>query len=84
MIKIIVFLSIHLFISITNGFNINPSADPSKNLKFYEEPEDTYLIKNIPKTLKCKIENARTGFFKCNNEWIQEDLISSKTIQVSV
>ena len=51
-------------------------------LRFVEEPTDTYLTKSIPAVLKCKIENARTGFFKCNNQWSQ-DQTNTKTIQVN-
>ena len=57
----------------------NSSLD---ELKFYEEPANTYLTKTTPAILKCKIENARTGFFKCNDQWSQ-DPINSKIVQVN-
>jgi netrin receptor unc-5 len=51
-------------------------------LKFFEEPTDTYFNANLPMlTLKCKLENARTGFFKCNDKWMPSES-TSKTIQV--
>jgi hypothetical protein len=53
----------------------------SLDLQFYDEPSDVYLTKNQPAILKCKIENARTGFFKCNNQWSQEHS-NSKMIQI--
>jgi hypothetical protein len=45
----------------------------SKNIGFYEEPSDTYLTQNAQAILKCKIENARKIFFKCNEKWSPED-----------
>lgn len=45
----------------------------SFTLDFYEEPTDTYLTKSAPATLKCKIENARTIFFKCNEKWSKKE-----------
>ena len=50
-------------------------------LSFYEEPSDTYLTKQSPAILTCKIENARTIFFKCNDQWSQEPS-NSKIIQI--
>lgn len=53
----------------------------TNSLEFYQEPSDTYVTKNSPAILKCKIENARTGFFKCNDRWSQEPS-NSKIIQI--
>ena len=53
----------------------------TQTLDFYEEPGDTYLTKNAPAILKCKIENARTIFFKCNEQWSQEPS-NGKLIQI--
>jgi hypothetical protein len=61
----------------------NKSGSNTISLAFYEQPSDTYLTKSSPAILKCKIENARTGFFKCNNEWSQEP-INSKIVQVNL
>lgn len=73
-----------LFILINNNYlikcaNIIPMTS---DLKFFEEPLDTYFISNSPVvTLKCKLENARTGFFKCNDKWMELES-TSKIIQV--
>lgn len=53
----------------------------NNELKFTEEPSTTFLTKTTPAILRCKIENARTGFFKCNDQWSQ-DPVNSKIIQV--
>jgi hypothetical protein len=45
----------------------------SKNFGFYEEPSDTYITQNAQAILKCKIENARKIFFKCNEKWSLEE-----------
>lgn len=50
-------------------------------LSFYEEPEDSFLTKDQPAVLKCKIENARSGFFKCNDHW-SPDSTNSRVIQI--
>lgn len=47
------------------------------NLAFYEMPSDSYLTKSVPAVLKCKIENARAIFFKCNEKWSQEEDIKA-------
>jgi netrin receptor unc-5 len=77
----LIFISL-LLLSSLNKF-VNNSAITKQELKFYEEPTTTYLTKNTPAILKCKIENARTGFFKCNDKWSQDGPnYSSKIIQI--
>lgn len=50
-------------------------------LSFYEKPEDSFLTKDQPAVLKCKIENAKSGFFKCNDHW-SPDSTNSRLIQI--
>jgi hypothetical protein len=59
------------------------SSPSSNELRFYEEPTDAYVTRTQPAILKCKIENARSGFFKCNDHWTQHPT-SSRIIQVSL
>ena len=50
-------------------------------LSFYEEPHDIYYVSaTSPAILKCQIENARTGFFKCNGKWSSYDSSSNSNI----
>lgn len=53
----------------------------SKQMRFYEEPSDAYLAKNQPAILRCKIENARAGFFRCNDNSSPESA-TSRIIQI--
>ena len=51
------------------------------DIKFIEEPVDSYVTKKSPAILKCKIENASTGYFKCNDQWSQDPALS-KIVQI--
>ena len=74
--------AIFLIVALKINAILLESIDKSKVLVFFEEPSDTYLSKKSPAVLKCKIENARNIFFKCNEQWFQEEATNSKLIQI--
>lgn len=56
---------------------VHSGGHVSEHLMFAEEPTDTYLTENTSAILKCRIENARGGLFKCNNQWSQEPVTTN-------
>ncbi len=47
-------------------------------LGFYEQPQAVYYASSsTPAHLKCQLENARTGFFKCNKDSTRSSSSSS-------
>ncbi|CAM1331977.1 UNC5C (predicted) [Pycnogonum litorale] len=38
---------------------------------FMEEPKDSFVIRNKPATLTCRVEHALKVYFKCNNDWVR-------------
>ena len=75
------FISVNSLPPIALPLGSAQAAAGAKALRFYEEPVDTFLTKSQPAILRCKIENARTGFFKCNDQWSPEPA-TSRIIQV--
>ncbi len=63
-------------------FQITAKQITSTNkLAFIEQPSDTYLTASQPAILKCKIQNARSGFFNCNVPSPQ-DALTTNMIQI--
>ena len=46
-----------------NAADKNDNDGPS----FLEEPEDVFLIRNKPSTLKCAVKNALNAWFECSS-----------------
>uniref|UniRef100_A0A8C0I3A6 Netrin receptor UNC5 n=1 Tax=Balaenoptera musculus TaxID=9771 RepID=A0A8C0I3A6_BALMU len=60
-----------------------PSA-PGTLPHFVEEPDDAYIIKSNPISLRCKARPAMQIFFKCNGEWVhQNEHVSEESLDES-
>ena len=38
--------------------------------EFLLQPQDAYVIKNVPAKLTCAVRSATEAHFKCNGEWL--------------
>ena len=44
--------------------------DPPILPEFVLEPQDAFVVKNIPAKLTCAVRSATEAHFKCNGEWL--------------
>uniref|UniRef100_A0A8C5M4Z6 Netrin receptor UNC5 n=1 Tax=Leptobrachium leishanense TaxID=445787 RepID=A0A8C5M4Z6_9ANUR len=78
------FTSNSSFISTGNNGEVLPESLPSApgTLPYFQmEPEDAYIIKSNPISLRCRAIPAMQIFFKCNGEWVhQNEHISEESV----